>query len=61
MKSVSGASIIRLEMIQGDNLCDDDDGCLSPEWEEWMDDYRSGRSRYVRSHAWCIASNSALL
>ena len=50
MKSVSSVSVVRLEMIQGDNLIgaecdDDDDGCLSPDWEEWMEDYRTGRSR----------------
>ena len=44
IKSLSSNSVIRMEMIQGDDLAFDNDG-LSGDWRVWLDRYMTNRNK----------------
>lgn len=46
IKSVTRTSVVRMDMIQGEEISGtSDDNSLSPDWERWIENYRSGRTR----------------
>ncbi len=41
IQSLVSTSIVRLELIQGDEMFEEDGGGVSPYWREWIEKYNT--------------------
>lgn len=44
LKSLTSASVVRMELLQGDDVFEEDGG-LSPDWSTWLERYMAKRKR----------------
>lgn len=44
LKSLTSASVVRMELLQGDDVFEEDGG-LSPDWSIWLERYMAKRKR----------------